>query len=131
MPWSTCRFIKRIAEYCPMKDANEIPDNCRGIYALLKKVGRDRFDVVYIGMSAGDRAGMHSRLKAHRQHKKRKWTHFTILEVHDNITRQEIKELEGLFRIIYRKDTHANPLNRQLSYRPLQKCRENDLQKWE
>ncbi|GAF97179.1 unnamed protein product, partial [marine sediment metagenome] len=32
------------------------------------------------------------------------WTHFSIFEVWENITENEIKELEGLFRQIYRKD---------------------------
>lgn len=130
MPWSVCRFIKRVAEFVPQNRCGLIPDNTRGIYTLLRKSGRDRYDVVYIGMSAGDRAGMYSRLHAHRWNKRLKWTHFSIFEVHDNITRQEIRELEGLFLCIYRKDTQANKLNMQLTYRPFQRIRQNDLRKW-
>jgi len=52
---------------------------------------------------------------------KRGWTHFTVFEVHDNITREEIKELEGLIRYVYRLDSHANKHNVQLTFRPFNK----------
>ena len=54
-------------------------------------------------------------MKAHDK-KKADWTHFTIFEVHDNISREEIRELEALFLHIYRKDRRANGLNRQLRH---------------
>jgi hypothetical protein len=120
MPISKCRFIKRVAEFVPAHQSKNVPDNTRGIYALLNQIkpkGREQFDVVYVGMSAGKRAGMYSRLNVHKKSKRIDWTHFTIFEVHDNITSHEIKELEGLFRHMYRKDSRANKYNRQLSHK--------------
>lgn len=129
MSWSMCKFIKRIAEFQPQDQIKHIPGNTRGIYALLNK-SKVSFDVVYVGLSAGERAGMQSRMKAHRRSKRFKWTHFTVLEAHDNITRQEIKELEGLLRLIYRKDTRSNKLNKQLRYKPFRKITKKDILSW-
>jgi len=50
---------------------------------------------------------------------KGEWTHFSIFEVWDNITQDEVAELEGLFRHIYRKDTKANALNEQRGFKKL------------
>jgi hypothetical protein len=130
MPWSLCRLIKRIAEFQPQDLIRYIPPNTRGIYALLNQEERKHYDVVYVGLSAGERAGMQSRMKAHKQSKKLKWTHFTILEVHDNISRQEIKEMEGLLRLIYCKDSRANRLNKQLRYKPFKKITSRSLSAW-
>ena len=130
MPWAICCFFKRMAEFQPKTEIYHIPPNTRGIYALLKESGKDKFDVVYVGLSAGERLGMTSRLKSHRRKKGVKWTHFTIFEVHDNITRTQIRELEGLFRHIYRKDARANRLNKQLRHKPFQEIRQNNLRKW-
>ena len=115
MPISYCRFFKNVFECVPRSRRDDIPDNTRGIYALLKKQTGGKFDVVYIGCSAATRAGIWSRMKAHDK-KKADWTHFTIFEVHDNISREEIRELEALFLHIYRKDRRANELNRQLRH---------------
>ena len=127
MPEATCKFIKRVAEFRPSTESDQIPDYTRGIYVLLKKVARDEFDVVYVGMTG---AGMWSRIKSHRKNKRRKWTHFTMFEVHDNITKSEIKEIEGLIRHIYRKDSRANRLNRQLRHEPFIEVRQNNFRKW-
>ena len=122
MPQSTCRFIKRVAEFVPAEQSENVPDNTRGIYALLKSKGSQPFDVVYVGMSGiGKRAGIWSRLKTHRKSKRLKWTHFTLFEVHDNVTGQEVREIEGLFRHMYRKDSQANRHNKQLCHKPFQK----------
>jgi hypothetical protein len=48
-----------------------------------------------VGMAGGKSTGMNSRLHSHDE-SKRKWTHSTVFEVNDNITRAEIAELEGL-----------------------------------
>jgi hypothetical protein len=128
MPISHCRFFKRIAEFVSRSQRDVIPDNTRGIYALLNESGSD-FDVVYIGCSAGTKAGIWSRMKSHDK-KKIRWTHFSIFEVHDNISREEIRELEALFLHIYRKDGRANGLNRQLRHGRFGKITEDDLSKW-
>jgi hypothetical protein len=132
MSFSTCRFIKRVAEFVPADQWDNVPDNTRGIYALLMSNGSDRFDVVYVGMSAGKKSGMYSRFRVHRKRKQMDWTHFTIFEVHDNITDQEIRELEGLFRHMYRKDSQANKHNKQLRHRPFEKITvpKKSLGKW-
>ena len=121
MSASTCRFIKHVVEFVPAELSKNIPYNTRGIYALLKRHSGDRYDVIYVGMSGrGKDPGMWGRLGSHRRDKrlKLKWTHFTLFEVHDNITAEEIRELEGLIRHMYRKDSQANRYNRQLCHKP-------------
>ena len=120
MPIAHCRFFKFVAEFVPRKQRDDIPDNTRGIYALLKKGRGDVYDVVYIGCSAGIVAGIWARMKSHDEMKVN-WTHFSIFEVHDNISREEIQEFEALFLHIYRKDRRANKLNRQLRHRRFSK----------
>jgi len=134
MPWSECRFIKRMAEFLPKEEINKIPANTRGIYALLMK-HKKNYDVVYIGLAAGVKAGICGRLRAHNRNKKKDdgqplWTHFSIFEVHDNITNDEICELEGLFRHIYGQDTNANRLNKQVRYKKFKKISTKNLQNW-
>jgi hypothetical protein len=128
MPEATCKFIKHVAEFQPSTGSDQIPDCTRGIYVLLKQEARDEFDVVYVGMTG---AGMWSRLRSHRKNKRLKWTHFTMFEVHDNITKSEIKEIEGLIRHIYRKDSRANRLNIQLRHKPFLEVQQNNLRKWD
>jgi hypothetical protein len=129
MPYSKCKFIKRMAEFEPKDQRGEIPNNTRGIYILLNYAGRDKFDVVYIGMTAGKVGGMHGRLGSHSKTKYKEWTHFTLFEVHDNITKAEIQELEGLILCIYRQDSRANRHNVRLRYRPLRETKKK-LSKW-
>jgi hypothetical protein len=124
-----------VAEFVEKKYWGNVPNNTRGIYALLDSVKRDRFDVVYVGKSGCSKtAGIYARLKDHVKSKRLKWTHFTIFEVHDNITAQEITELEGLFRHMYRKDSRANKYNKQLCHKPFQnpkvKVSERRLKEW-
>jgi hypothetical protein len=123
-----------VAEFVEKEYWDNVPDNTRGIYALLDSVKPERFDVVYVGKSAGKEAGIYARLKDHVNSKRLKWTHFTIFEVHDNITAQEITELEGLFRHMYRKDSGANKYNRQLCHKPFQNLKvrvsKRRLKKW-
>jgi hypothetical protein len=110
----------------------EIPNNTRGIYVLLKKItGRDKFDVVYIGRTAGNVGDIYGRLEDHSKRKHRKWNHFTLFEVHDNITKAEIQELEGLILCIYRKDSRANRHNVRLRYKPLRGVMKTKLSEWD
>jgi len=85
------------------------------------------YDFVYIGMAT---AGIKARLKAHIRHKKYLWSHFSCFEVWDNIGDQEIAELEGLFRHLYRYDSKANKLNKQKGYRALNQIRRETEQLW-
>ena len=70
---------------------------------------------------------MWARLNRHVKSNDKKWTHFTIFEVHDNITNAEIKELEGLILYIYRMDSAANKHNIQKRYKPFCQVLEKKL----
>src|SRR6266851_4912007 len=101
MPASSTRFIKRCAQWVDRKESSQIPPATRGIYALLKRHKQtNRFDVVYIGMTS--RSGVGRRLARHK--KAKAWSHFSIFEVRESVGENEVKELEGLLREIYRKD---------------------------
>lgn len=131
MPIAKLRFIKRSAEFLPKEERKYVPPKTRGIYVLARKHGHT-YIVVYIGMAWANKAGIRKRLDTHAKSKRKgpHWTHFSVFEVHDNIQEAEIRELEGLFRHIYRKDPRANFFNKQRRYSRLQKVRENDLEKW-
>jgi hypothetical protein len=125
MKVSELRLISRCAQWLPKELRLQIPKGIRGIYALHCFSSRLKtFDVVYIGMANGIR-GIRSRLGSHARNKRKgnQWSHFSFFEVWPNITENEIEELEGLFREIYRKDTHANRLARQKRYKKLRNVR--------
>jgi len=132
MPESDLRLIKRWAEFQARDEVEQIPHYLRGIYVLLRYRPRlGKYDVVYIGLGGtGPKSGMQSRIRSHLKSKRKEWTHFSIFEVWDNIQGDEIKELEGLFRHIYRKDTRANRFNRQRSFKKLRRVRNNDFSQW-
>ena len=110
---SPLRLIKRCREYVEERRVLRVPRDLRGIYVLYRKStrssGKVHYDVVYVGMAA--KGGMRARLKLHRRKKRGHWTHFSLFEVWDNIRDEEIRELEGLFRHIYKFDSQASPLN--------------------
>ena len=120
---STLRLIKRAEEFLSVAELHRLPAGMRGIYILYRHRRRhrhrlDRYDVVYVGMAS---SSIRVRIGAHRKKKANLFTHCSIYEVWDNITRTEIEELEGLFRHFYRFDSRASALNRQRSYRKLKK----------
>ena len=116
---SPLRLIKKAIEYVPHSDIERIPRGLRGIYVLYKKRGGD-LDVVYVGMTNyGSGGGIRGRLKQHRDRKGELFSHFSAFEVWDNISNEEIAELEGLFRHIYRSDPRANRLNVQRGFKKL------------
>jgi hypothetical protein len=128
---SKLRLLQHCAEFQPLGKVDSIPNGTRGIYALLKKRGKrnkvtkgDKFDVVYIGMS---RTGIRSRLRSHVVSKEKLWTHFSVYAVWPNIYDEEIRELEGLFRAIYRKDTKANRVAVQKGFVELKRIRNNSF----
>jgi len=99
------------------------------VYALLQFRGREeKYDVVYIGMAAS--GGIRSRLRSHKKSETKIWSHFSIFQVWDNVGENEVEELEGLFREIYRKDTRANRFNQQKKCKKLQNVRLDDLSNW-
>jgi hypothetical protein len=130
MSVSELKLIKRCAEFRPREELKIVPPHIRGIYALLRYRPRlHKYDVVYIGMAGGSIRG---RLRSHSCSKRKGeiWTHFSIFEVWENVREEEVKELEGILRYIYRKDTRANRLNVQRSFKKLTKVRLNNLKEW-
>lgn len=133
MSVSDLKLIKRCAEFCPREELEIVPPHTRGIYALLRYRPRlHKYDVVYIGMVGGPKAGIRGRLRSHSRSKRKGeiWTHFSIFEVWENVREEEVKELEGILRYIYRKDTRANRLNVQRSFKKLTRVRLNNLKEW-
>ncbi len=127
---STLELIKRCAEFQPRAKLSSTRLKVRGLYALLRYRPRlKQYDVVYVGLAT---KSVGSRLRAHSRSKRkgRLWTHFSVFEVRESVGERVIRELEGLFRHVYRKDSRANPLNRQRRFRELLKVRINDLRKW-
>jgi hypothetical protein len=125
MAISDLTFIRRCGEFLPKVE--------RGIYSLLKwRPKLEKYDVVYIGMARGLKSGVAGRLRSHARSKRKGklWTHFSVFEVWNNILEAEVAELEGLFRHIYRRDTKANRVNLQRSFKKLRKVREDKLRAW-
>ncbi len=130
MPASPLRLIKRCAEFRPRSELSSVPHGTRGIYTLLERTDRDKYEVVYVGLAGGERAGVRGRLRKHA--KSKAWTHFSIFEVWDNISEAEVREIEGLCRHLYRKDVRVNRLNRQRRFKKLNKpnVRFDKLKNW-
>jgi hypothetical protein len=134
MALSDLRLIKRCAEFRPKEQIGLVPHHTRGLYALLHRRPdlKNKFDVVHVGMAGGTKSGIRGRLNAHKRSKRKSglWTHFSLFQVWDNISEDEVKELEGLFRHVYRKDSRANKVNRQRSSKKLNNVRTNNLKNW-
>ena len=89
------------------------------------------YEVVYIGIAGTGvrlRQGIRGRLKTHHQ-KRRDWTHFSVFEVHDNVTREEIRELESLLLGIFRHDPRISLENKQKGSKKLYELRKDS--QWE
>ena len=130
MAGSALRLIKQSAEFRSIDEVPDVPARRRGLYVLYKrrrKGGKEYFDVVYVGMA---RTGIRRRLTSHTKSKHREWTHFSAFEVWDNVSDEEIVELEGLFRHLYRKDSKANGLNKQRKFHKIATVRKNDFKQW-
>lgn len=131
MPIAPLRLIKNSVEFLPKARRTEVPKYVRGIYVLYKHVRRTgAFNVVYVGMAGGEYAGIKGRLRRHEQSKAGLWTHFSVYQVWDNIREEEIRELEGLFRQIYQLDSRANSLNKQKSFKKLNRLRSKTFGDW-
>jgi len=142
MPESELRLVRHFAEFRPKDEIKNLPHNLRGIYVLYKrhltrrhkkkktKKKTEQYNVVYVGMTT--RGGIRGRLLSHQRSRRKRelWSHFSAFEVWDNIRNDEIVELEGLFRCIYRKDSEANALNRQKRFKRAERVRLKDLSKW-
>lgn len=123
MPESELRLVKRSAQWLKKEERSLVPKGIRGIYALHKFRPRvKKYDVVYIGMTTTG-IGLRARLDRHARSTRKDWTHFSMFVVWENIRNEEIEELEGLFREIYRRDKRANKFNRQGKFKKLQNVR--------
>jgi hypothetical protein len=114
------RLLKCREEFISIDHIDALPRRMRGIYVLYKHRSRSKkFDVVYVGMAAN--GSIRGRLTSHRKNKKDLWTHCSVFQAWENITPAEIKELEGIFRHIYRRDSRAARLNIQKAYGKMKK----------
>jgi len=119
MTQSSLRLIRGRIEFLPQSEINQLQKDIRGIYALFEGDTEQKiFNVKYVGMST---TSVRGRLKMHRKKKGKLWSHCTVFQVWDNIRNEEIKELEGILRHIYRYDQVANQLNEMKSFKALKK----------
>jgi hypothetical protein len=124
------RLIKRCRLHLERDDC-KIPPITRGVYVLYRagtSHGKKRFEVFYIGVggvSKNARSGVGARIKHHAKTKD-DWTHYSFFEVHDNISREEILELEGLFLRIFRHDPRVKLANVQLGSKILKRLSKDD-----
>jgi hypothetical protein len=126
MQESGLRLVQEKIEFVSKENLDLLPEGLRGIYVLYRALRKQtdskkqKYEVLYVGMAtAGSKRGIRGRLAAHRKSKRKgaQWTHFSAYKVWGNIPHDEIAELEGLFRHIYRKDPKANRLNIQRGFR--------------
>jgi adenosyl cobinamide kinase/adenosyl cobinamide phosphate guanylyltransferase len=131
MSISELRLIKSVLEYQPIENIHLVPIKTRGIYALYQEQeGGKVYDLVYVGMARGKESGIKGRLSKHRKRKRDLWSHFSVYEVWDNIKEDEVEELEGLFRHLFKHDSKANSLNIQKTYKKLVRIRRDTEQRW-
>lgn len=130
MPISPCYLFKNSFEFKPREDFESVPAYVRGIYVLYERKDDGAMDVVYIGMARGEQSGARGRLRKHLENPKKVWSHFSVYQVWDNIPKEQIEELEGLFRHLYRKDSTANRFNVQKTYGPLARIRRKGAEDW-
>lgn len=76
------------------------------------------------------RGGIRARLRQHRRTKYGPCTHFSVFELWENIRDDEVRELEGISRNIYRDDTRASPLNVARGFKSLRALRNNEFTPW-
>ncbi len=130
---SPLRVIKRWKRYVPRENWSQIPKKTRGVYVLYEHNGDGTYNVEYIdvaGLGKTGGGGMWGRLRSHNKRKK-EWTHFSLFEVHDNITRDEIRELEALLLGIFRHDPRIELSNKQKGSKKLFKLRHpNEWPDW-
>lgn len=122
---SLLRIVKCWQKHAVLAHWTEVPRNTRGVYVLYRLEDESEFQVVYIGVAglgASGGGGIRARLKSHAA-KIKGWTHFSYFEVHDNVTREEIRELESLLLAIFRFDSRIQLENKQLGSRKLYKLK--------
>ena len=130
---SPLRLIKRWRRYEEKGDLRFIPHITRGVYILYRRDENAKpnvYNVVYIGVAgvAQDaERGIGARLRQHAKSKSKEWTHYSFFEVHDNVTRDEILELESFLLAIFRHDPRIELANKQRSSRRFWQLRQNTV----
>jgi hypothetical protein len=81
-------------------------------------------------MARGKASGIRGRLSSHNKRKRGLWSHFSAYEVWDNVREEEVEELEGLFRHLFRFDSKANRLAVQRGYKKLIRLRKKTAKIW-
>src|SRR5437764_15308759 len=110
------KLIKRCRLYVQRGNWEPIPHVTRGFYVLYKAVPNGKkkeYQVFYIGVGGVSKkaaSGVGSRIKNHDKAKDG-WTHYSFYEVHDNIFREEIFELESLLLRLFRHDSRIKLAN--------------------
>jgi hypothetical protein len=121
------KLIKRCRLHLKRGDW-KIPPVTRGIYVLYREgLGRGKnktYEVFYIGVggiSKNAHTGIGGRVKHHHKSESKRdlWTHYSLFEVHDNVSREEILELESLFLWIFGSDPRIKLANVQLGLKTL------------
>lgn len=127
------RLIRHCLEFQDKSEIHQLGINKRGIYVLYQmdkitpQKDKQKYQVVYIGMADSDIA---KRLRSHNRSKRKKWTHFSVYSVWPNITKDEILELESLFRHIYRRSINANVFNLQRGSNAIRDVRVKNFKEW-
>jgi hypothetical protein len=105
------RIVKRWKRYEPREKYRDVPAMTRGFYVLYGKKGKSRYEVRYIGVGGlGNKSAIASRIRSHHK-RKLDWTHFSYFEVHDNISADEIREIEQLLLAIFADDARIRLTN--------------------
>jgi len=123
---SLLRIIKRWRRYEPRGKWTYLLPVTRGVYILYKKGSirpnekqKKDYQTIYIGVagvSKDPKRGIGGRLREHdKTWKKGTWTHYSFFEVHDNVSRDEILELESFLLAIFRYDSRIKLENKQRS----------------
>jgi hypothetical protein len=121
---SSPKLVEHVIEKQPKELWDQVPKFVKGIYCLLNKKG----EVVNVGMVRGERSGIRNRLKRHVSSKVG-WTHFSIFQFWRN-RHDDIPELEGISRHLYRFDKRKGLLAKQRRYLPLTKITHRSFERW-
>jgi hypothetical protein len=119
------RLIKRWTRYDLREKWRDVPMGTRGVYVLYERGDNGAFNTVYIGVAGIGRTGRGSARSRLKRHNARisNWSHFSLFEVHDNITGDEIREIEALLLGIFRHDPRIELTNKQKGSKKLNQLR--------
>jgi hypothetical protein len=126
---SILRIIKDWHRYERRGEWGAVPRWSRGVYVLYNRRAPTEYEVVYIGVAGigpNGGGGMLGRLRSHDR-TKGGWSHFSTFEVHDNVHREDVLELEALLLGIFQHDGRIQIKNKQNGSRKLEELRRKTL----